>query len=375
MPIGKLYGSPSNPRKNDAAVDHVAASLQRFGWQQPIVAKLDGEVIAGNTRLKAAKSLGMTHVPVVRFDGDNLEATAYAVADNRTAEFAEWDDTALVTILEELRNEDALAGVGFESEDIDRLISEIAREQGTVEEDDGGGPPPAEPVTRPGDIWICGSHKVMCGDSTNADDMSRLIDGNLVDLVVTDPPYGIDANKMTLGTGKKQFHRGGDWDQARPDVDSLIGIAPKAIVWGGNYFADRLPVSNDWLCWHKKNDGLTFSEFELAWTNLGGNCRHLSHHWSGEEKAHPTQKPLAVIAWCLEVAGKDAASVCDPFLGSGTTLVAAHQLGRRCRGIEISPAYVDVAVRRWEKASGLNAHLAGSDRMTFDEIAADRETA
>jgi len=125
-----LFCSPSNPRHNDEAVPHVAASLRRFGWQQPIVAKPSGEVIAGNTRFKAAKTLGMTEVPVVRFEGSDLEAAAFAIADNRTHEFASWDDTALSSILQNLRAEDALDGVGYSSHDIDALIDQLQAEAG-----------------------------------------------------------------------------------------------------------------------------------------------------------------------------------------------------------------------------------------------------
>lgn len=126
VPLGQLFCSPANPRLNDAAVPHVAASIRRFGWRQPIVARRSGEVIAGNTRLKAAKELGAETVPVVWFDGSDLDATAYAIADNRTAEFAEWDQGALARILEDLRAEDALEGVGYSSQDIDSLLAEIA---------------------------------------------------------------------------------------------------------------------------------------------------------------------------------------------------------------------------------------------------------
>ncbi len=169
------------------------------------------------------------------------------------------------------------------------------------------------------------------------------------DLLLTDPPYGIKANKQTLGTGKKQFHRGDDWDDAAPDVRGLLDIVSSLCVWGGNYFTDQLPPSNHWLIWHKRNDGLSFSECELAWTNFGRQVRHLSHHWSGEEKEHPTQKPLAVMLWCLRQAG-DLQTVLDPFMGSGTTGVACIQLGRKFTGIERERKYFDIACERISRA-------------------------
>lgn len=171
-----------------------------------------------------------------------------------------------------------------------------------------------------------------------------------VDCVITDPPYGIGANKQTLGKGKKEFARGSDWDDEAPDIRGLLTLAPMICVWGGNYFADQLPITNDWLIWHKMNDGRSFSECELAWTNFGKQTRHLSHHWSGEEKEHPTQKPLPVMLWCLSQAGPDAKTVIDPFMGSGTTGVACMNLGRQFIGIERERRYFDIACRRIEDA-------------------------
>lgn len=170
-----------------------------------------------------------------------------------------------------------------------------------------------------------------------------------VDAVITDPPYGIGANKQTLGKGKKEFARGGDWDESAPDLALCIGAAKLLCFWGGNYFADQLPVTNDWLVWHKKNDGRSFSECELAWSNFGKQTRHISHHWSGEEKNHPTQKPLPIMHWCIEQAGNPQ-TILDPFMGSGTTGVAAIQMGLKFIGIEREPKYFEIACRRIEQA-------------------------
>ena len=166
------------------------------------------------------------------------------------------------------------------------------------------------------------------------------------DLLLTDPPYGINANKQTLGSGQKRFHRSGDWDKEAPEyLEQLMGLADKCCLWGGNYF--QLPKTNDWLCWHKLNDGLSFSEFELAWTNFGKQCRHLQHHWGSEKKLHPTQKPLPVIRWCLRQADMpEAGSIFDPFMGSGTTLEAAKLNGYTATGIEIDEKYCEIAANR-----------------------------
>jgi DNA modification methylase len=190
--------------------------------------------------------------------------------------------------------------------------------------------------------------KLYCGDCLEI--MPQLIaEGVKVDAVVTDPPYGINANKMTLGNGKKKFARGDEWDIEKQDIEPLLSIGKFHCIWGGNYYTDVLPTSNDWLCWNKlKGTDLPFSEFELAWTDYGRNCRILSHNWAGEEKAHPTQKPLAVMQWCIKQLPADCETILDPFAGSGTTLVAAQSLGRKWIGIEISPEYCEIAKKRLE---------------------------
>ena len=192
VPIDRLDLNPANPRRNEVAVPHVAASLRRFGWQQPLVARPSGEVIAGNTRLKAAREIGMAEVPVVWFEGEDLEATAYAIADNRTAEFAEWDDQALADLLNELRAEDSLDGVGYSGEDIDSLLDDLRRQigEGGIEED-AVPEAPDQAVTQPGDIWVLGRHRLLCGDSASSDDLDRLLAGTEIHLVNTDPPYNV----------------------------------------------------------------------------------------------------------------------------------------------------------------------------------------
>jgi hypothetical protein len=212
--------------------------------------------------------------------------------------------------------------------------------------------------TAQGQLWLIddatGVHRIVCGDSASADDVASATRG-APHVLLTDPPYGINANKMTLGTGKREFVRGAAWDSAPPDVARFVEAASQSVVWGGNYFSDQLPPTNHWLCWWKKNDGLSFSEFELAWTNLGNNCRLLAHHWSGEKKQHPTQKPLPVVAWCVSLL--DEGLIFDPFLGSGTTIVAASKSGRVACGIEREPAYVAVCLERLS-ALGLKPRLS-----------------
>ena len=215
VPISRLYCSPTNPRSNDAAVPQIAASLRRFGWQQPVVARPDGEVIAGNTRLKAAQQLGMTEVPVWWFHGTDLDATAYAIADNRTHEFAQWNDAELIKLLEHLKAEDSLDGVGYGDEDIDALVEQLrAQEEVDLDlDDDGAGEPPAVAIAQRGDLWLLGDHRLLCGDSTCLPDVLRLMDGDKAALVATDPPYLVDY------TGERPNDSGKDWTDSYREID------------------------------------------------------------------------------------------------------------------------------------------------------------
>ena len=347
-PIDSLRPDSRNARKHGKKnLDTIKASLAQFGQLRAAVIRFDGTVLAGNGMLEAARSLDWTElsVTVVPDDWTDEEARAYALADNRTGELAEWD----VAVLDEHLVELEVAGL-----DIEALGFETPKREDVAVEKEKVPETPVDPVTVLGDMWQVGSHRIICGDSSDPAVMQRVTAGERPDAIVTDPPYGIGANRMTLGTGKKQFHRGGTWDADAPSVGWLVTESDRVIVWGGNYFSGELPVSNDWLCWHKKNDGLTFSEFELAWTNLGINCRIMSHHWSAEQKAHPTQKPLPVMRWCMDLIG-DASTVFDPFAGSGSTLVAAAMAGKVGYGVELDPAYVDVIVKRLEQATGETA--------------------
>ena len=176
------------------------------------------------------------------------------------------------------------------------------------------------------------------------------------DLLLTDPPYGIDAANMTMGKGQsskpKRLRFGkSDWDADRPCLEFIEGVTELVCVWGGNYFTDVLPPTNHWLVWHKKNDDRSFSECEFAWTNFGKQARHFAWSWlhGGEEKIHPTQKPLALMRWCISFA-PDAKTILDPFMGSGTTLVAAKREGRKAVGIELEERYCEAAVKRLQQS-------------------------
>lgn len=355
MKIGDIKPYEKNPRKNDEAVKYVAESIKQFGFKVPIVIDKNNVIVAGHTRYKASKKLGLKEVPcVVADDLTEEQIKAYRLADNKVAEQAEWDFDLLGEELNDILNID-MCDFGFELN--------FDEEETEVVEDDFDAELPEEPKAKLGDIYQLGNHRLMCGDSTDRAMVDELLDGAKIDLVMEDPPYGINAEKMTMGSGKKDFHRGEGWDAERPDISIAFDIAPLVCIWGGNYFADKLPVTNDWLCWWKKNDGLSFSEFELAWTNFGRNCRHISHHWGNEKKLHVTMKPLEVIGWAIQQAKEKCENIVDLFGGSGSTLIACEQLNRSCYMMELDPKYVDVIINRWEQFTGKKAVLLNEEHI------------
>ena len=333
--ITDIKSNPNNPRViKDDKFHKLCESIKAFPKMlelRPIVVNDDMVVLGGNMRLKALRHLGLKEAPIIKAsDLTEDQQRQFIIKDN--AGFGEWDWDMIANEWDT----DELEEWGID-------VPVFPETELEAEEDDFEVPDEVTTDIVIGDLFEIGEHRLLCGDSTDSDAVARLMNEQKCNLI-TDPPYGINANKQTLGTGKKQFHRGGDWDNEVPDFYYIIEFVEKAIIWGGNYFADKLPINNDWLCWHKKNDGLSFSEFELAWSNLGKNCRIFQHHWGGEEKLHPTMKPIKLIEWCIKFL--DDKPILDIFLGSGSTMVAAHQLKRKCYGIELDPKYCQVIIDR-----------------------------
>lgn len=352
VPVTELKPHPRNVRQGDIGL--ITESLREHGQYRPIVVQTGTNLIlAGNHTYKAACALKWKTIEATFVDCDDDQALRILLMDNRANDVANYDDHALAEMLKEMIDTELkLDATGFDPSDLDDLLRDLELETGNpITGDPDEVPDDAPAITVLGDVWLLGDHRLMCGDSTSPTDLNRLTAAKLIDCLVTDPPYGINAPKMTLGTGKKDFHRG-KWDERTPNITELLPMAEQAIIWGGNYFADQLPVTNDWLCWHKKNDGLSFSEFELAWTNLGTNCRIISHHWSGETKLHPTMKPVAVMTWCIDMT-KPNSRILDPFGGSGSTLIAAHQTGRTAYLMELDPHYCDVICKRFQQTTGI----------------------
>ncbi len=368
--IAELTADPANVRKhNEKNMAAIKASLRRFGQQKPVVVDSSGVVRAGNGTLAAAIALGWSHIDIVRTELQGSEATAYAIADNRTAELAEWDADALAQTMAalEIEDEDLARDAGFSAEDVAAMaLSEKPIHEDEVPE------PPATPITKPGDVWLLGKHRVMCGDSGKLEARKRLMREAVPDFVYTDPPYGIDLDTSYRVTakvkGKTYAPVHGDAEYYSPKM--LIEEFARSrdlFIWGADNFCQQIPPGGSWLVWDKKKEDLDESlgaGFELCWSRTPHHRQVVRILWSGftakergEARTHPTQKPIALAVWFMEKHGKPTDLVADLYLGSGTTLIACEQLGRTCYGMEISPQYCDVIVQRWQKLTGKKAVL------------------
>ena len=372
--ITDLSLDPKNARKHSARnLEAIAASLEKFGQRKPIVVHR-GVVLAGNGTLEAAKTLGWTEIEVAEVpdDWDNDTAKAYALADNRTAELAEWDESELAKQLLELVDADwNIEELGFE-------VPALSDIDGDKDEDEVP-EPPVEPKTKLGDIYQLGRHRLMCGDSTDEATVMRLMDGAKADMVFTDPPYGVSVVKNDMvgadfGLAKKGKYSevigDADGSTAKNALNLLLNLFPKAkhIWWGANHYAKTASITDSscWLIWDKRAGTEivnTFADAELAWTNMTSPVRIHRQLWNGmirsgehEKRIHPTQKPISLCSWAITEFG-NVTSILDVFGGSGSTLIASEQTNKICYMMELDPKYCDVIVTRWENLTGLKAEL------------------
>lgn len=361
--IDDLTLDPKNARRHDDKnLRAIAESLKQFGQRKPIVVWGD-TVVAGNGTLVAARSLGWREILVARVpdDWDEARVMAYALADNRSAELAEWDDQVLTEQLKELELADwDVEALGFEAT--------IEPLQDIVEDEI---PELYEAKAKLGQVWKLGRHRVMCGDATDEQAVSKLIFDNKVDMVWTDPPYGIAHS----GKGIEGVSQGNDFGAILGDDD--VGVAIECyklaqllfgdathVWWGANYYASVLPNGFGWLIWDKQREGNTFSGAEIAFVNKGIRVDVFRHQWHGmirasernDKRVHPTQKPIALVNFCFDNYGNPK-TILDLFGGSGSTLIACEQTDRTCFMMELDPKYVDVIIARWEKLTGLTAEL------------------
>jgi len=362
IPTEKLIPYARNAKKHDAAqVSKLAGSIREFGFNNPVLIDKDNGIIAGHGRVMAAQKLELKDVPCIRLGHlTNTQRRAYILADNRLAEIGGgWDEELLKLEIKDIDwgelKEISIDDFNFGEIDFEEEKKEPKSEVDAEPQIDKAEELRAKWGVEPGQLWELGAHRILCGDSTKKEDVDRVMGGEKAAGVLTDPPYGI-GNLMHGGTWAKkqdvQFEKMRDWDAKTEQAffDLIASLSVPAIVWGGNYFAT--PPSRCWLVWNKP-EFPTMSSAELAWTNLDKNTKRIEcprAHQADGAKDHATQKPIAVMTWCLGFLPDGI--IYEPFSGSGTTIIACEQLGRKCRAIEISPAYVAVAIQRWADATG-----------------------
>jgi DNA modification methylase len=359
--IDLLKHHPRNANQGD--VEAIKKSLAVNGWYGSVVANLTTKhILAGNHRVMAAKALGWETVPVQWVDVTPEEELRILVVDNRTTRIGQDDTTKITDILAELANTPiGLEGTGYGAADLDALIDELAgmTEPAELLTDPDEVPEDVETRCKAGDLWILGRHRLLCGDSTKADDVARLMDGNIIDAVVTDPPYGMNAvkNSGVLKDKYKDIVGDESIDVALKAIDLWLSKG-KQVWWGANYYANALEPSACWLVWDKNNGGSDQMDAELAWTNLKGVTRMFTKASEKTNRVHPTQKPVSLTQWILTRFMDDVDIVADPFGGSGSCLMACEIEGKRCFTIEYTSDYCDVIIQRWENATGQKAVLS-----------------
>lgn len=418
----QLLANPKNWRIHpQPQQDALAGILGDVGVvQNVIVNERSGFVVDGHLRVALAMRTGQPSIPVTYVDLDDAEEALILATIDPVAAMAATDDANLAELLAMIETDNA---------DVQALLDSLSSDVTTITEGltdpDDVPSVPDEPATKPGDLWLLGRHRVLCGDSEDPLQFDRLMDGKTPDLLHTDPPYGIsivapkglaaagqvggskpfgsvnNANRrnptgfdrgVTSGVKTKPsavfdrtlgpVQRGhksrnqiiqanicpvihGDDEPFEPGY--LLALAPIVVLWGANYFADKLPVSSSWICWDKR-EGITrnsFADCELAWSSSGGPARVFHHLWNGlhkgsqhgERRTHPTEKPVALFE---EIGNQYAPKGLwvDLYAGSGAQVIAAERSGATCYACEIEPLYVDVIVRRWEQFTGQTATLA-----------------
>lgn len=378
-PIDDVKPYPNNPRNNDDAVEYVANSIREFSFQQPIVVDTDGTIIAGHTRLKAAKLLGMEQVPVVV--ADNLtpaQVNAYRLADNKVAEAATWDMEALAVELEGLEVDFDMTMFDFDASEFD--FGGLGGEPTEIVEDEV--PEDAPSIVQKGDVWQLGRHRLMCGDSTDADSVARLMDGTKADMVFTDPPYGY-SYESNMRTKSEKFGVIYNDDKILDFFPNLHEIANGFVM-----VCTTWKVLDKWLPLFSKYFAMTNM---IIWDKGGGFIGDLKHTfgtdyeiilcsnngceltgkrigsvWSiGKNNAndykHPTQKPVELPATAIEHTTDTGQLVLDLFGGSGSTLIACEQLERTCYMMELDPHYCDIIIERWQNLTGETARKVEQD--------------
>ncbi|WP_212611515.1 site-specific DNA-methyltransferase [Shimia haliotis] len=384
-------------------IDQIAASMERFGFTIPMLVAEDGTIIAGHGRLMAAAQLGLAEVPVMVARGWSEEdRRLYTLADNRLAEIAEWDPEMLRIEIGELREDfgiEDMSLIGFSAEDLAEILPDalIDTTGGLTDPDDVPEVPEA-PITRPGDVWVMGKHRLLCGDSTVATDVQKVLGDVKADLCFCDPPYNVDyaggvgAEKAGKGRRIKNDALGDGFGQFLYDACVLINAHTDGAVYICMSSSELQTLQSafksagghwsTFIIWAKDRFTLGRADYQRQYEPiLYGWPEGVKRHWCGDRDQgdvwnierphkndlHPTMKPVSLVERAIRNSSRKGDLVFDPFGGSGTTLIAAEKTGRHASLIELDPKYVDVIVRRWQEFTGETAVLESSGQ-SFDDL-------
>jgi DNA modification methylase len=405
-PLTALHLDPRNPRQHDKRqISQIAKSIQSFGFNVPILVDKDNKILAGHGRYLASQKLGLSEVPTIQLEHlTEAQARAFAIADNRLTDTSVWNDRLLAEQLCELSKVDLsfdIEAIGFTLDEIELRIEGLEIDSGPDKDDNLPELPKAPPINKPGDLWQLGPHRLLCGDSTIPADVERLMNGQMAAMCFTDPPYNVDyANTL------KDKERGTDRPILNDDLGEAFGafllavcINIIAVTFGAIYicmssselhtlytaFTKASGVWSTFIIWIKQTFTLGRADYQRQYEPiLYGRSPSGKRHWCGardqgdvwffdkpvKNDLHPTMKPIKLVMRALRNSSERGSIVFDPFLGSGTTLIAAERTGRVCYGIELDPAYADCCVRRWQEHTGEQAVHIESGR-TFDDLAAE----
>ena len=404
-PVERLIPYARNARTHsDEQVAQVAASIAEFGFVNPILVGPDGVLIAGHARLLAARKLRLTEVPVLVLGHLNeTQRRALVIADNRLAMNAGWDEEMLRVELESLQEDGFdLDIVGFTEDEIEGLLRDPEEATEGQTDEDAVPEAPETAVTVPGDVWLLGQHRLLCGDSTQMDAVEKVLAGGLADMVFTDPPYNVNygATMKDKLRGKKRKiandNLGQDFEQFLRDACVNILAVTKGAIYVcmssseihtlQRVFREAGGHWSTFVIWAKNTFTMGRSDYQRQYEPiLYGWKEGTDHFWCGARDQgdvwfvkkpvvndlHPTMKPVELVERAIRNSSKGRDTVLDPFGGSGTTLIACEKAARQARLIELEPKYCDVIVRRWQEFSGMQAVLEGDERP-FKELAAER---
>jgi DNA modification methylase len=405
MAVDRLIPYARNAKlHNETQIAAIAGSIREFGFNNPVLIDADGGIIAGHGRVLAARQLGLAEVPCIALSHltDN-QKRAYILADNRLAEIGGgWDQELLKLELDDLRLEDVdLDGLGFDDASLDELLTGMddGGTEGLTDPDEAP-EPQAEAITRPGDVWVLGRHRIMCGDSTDAGSVALLMAGGMADLCFTDPPYGVDydGGHAVKGVRREKLANDGDADiysRVLPVIFASTKETAALYLWFSDSKSAAVTAAvtaagyevRNTIIWNKNM--AQFGAIGAQYKSKHEPCLYCFKRgnapvWRGptnevsvwdvkresKNEFHPTQKPVELAARAMNNSSAAGDIVLEVFSGSGSTLIAAEQTGRRCYAMELSPQYVDVAVRRWQQFTGKVATLESTGEP-FPEVGAD----